>query len=36
LGLALVRRIVALAGGRAEARNSGSGLEVRLVFPAAS
>jgi two-component system nitrogen regulation sensor histidine kinase NtrY len=36
LGLALVRRIVARAGGRAEARNSGAGLEVRLVFPAAS
>jgi two-component system nitrogen regulation sensor histidine kinase NtrY len=35
LGLALVRRIVARAGGRAEARNAGSGLEVRLVFPAA-
>ena len=35
LGLALVRRIVTRAGGRAEARNAGAGLEVRLVFPAA-
>jgi signal transduction histidine kinase len=35
LGLALVRRIVARAGGRAEARNAGAGLEVTLVFPAA-
>lgn len=36
LGLAVVLRVAQRAGGRAEARNTGDGLEVRLVLPAAS
>jgi len=36
LGLAVVRRVLERAGGRAEARNVGDGLEVRLVFPHAA
>lgn len=35
LGLAMVRRIMERAGGRAEARNADEGLEIRLVFPRA-
>jgi len=34
LGLAVVQRVATRAGGRAEAHNVESGLEVRLVFPA--
>jgi signal transduction histidine kinase len=34
LGLAVVQRVATRAGGRAEARNTERGLEVRLVFPA--
>lgn len=34
LGLAVVRRVMERAGGRAEARNVRGGLEVSLVFPA--
>jgi nitrogen-specific signal transduction histidine kinase/HAMP domain-containing protein len=33
LGLAVVQRVAAMAGGRVEARNVGGGLEVRLLFP---
>ncbi|MBZ5589887.1 MAG: PAS domain-containing protein [Acidobacteriia bacterium] len=33
LGLAVVHRVAERAGGTAEARNVGGGLEVRLVFP---
>lgn len=33
LGLAVVARVLARAGGRADARNSENGLEVRLWFP---
>ena len=33
LGLAVVRRVMERAGGRAEARNVKGGLEVVLVFP---
>lgn len=33
LGLAVVARVLARAGGRAEARNGEQGLEVRLCFP---
>lgn len=36
LGLAVVRRVAQRAGGRAEARNTGEGLEVRLVLPRAA
>ena len=36
LGLAVVFRVAQRAGGRAEARNTGEGLEVRLVLPTAS
>jgi signal transduction histidine kinase len=34
LGLAVVQRVVARAGGSVEASNVGAGLEVRLTFPA--
>ena len=33
LGLAMVQRIMARAGGHVEARNAQTGLEIRLVFP---
>jgi len=33
LGLAVVQRVTARAGGSAEASNVGTGLEVRLIFP---
>ena len=33
LGLAVVQRVAARAGGSAEASNVGAGLEVRLIFP---
>ncbi len=36
LGLAVVRRVMERAGGRADARNGARGLEVRLVFPSAA
>jgi two-component system C4-dicarboxylate transport sensor histidine kinase DctB len=36
LGLAVVRRVMERAGGRVSAHNEAGGLEVRLVFPAAS
>jgi signal transduction histidine kinase len=36
MGLAVVARVLARAGGGAEARNVAGGLEVRLRFPAAS
>jgi len=34
LGLAVVQRVAARAGGSVEARNVDGGLEVRLLFPA--
>ncbi len=36
LGLAVVRRVAQRAGGRAEASNTGQGLEVRIVLPRAT